>query len=610
MLTRTIFWAWLAVHVSAFLIQPQTPPKVKALPPIRWDAIEPSNDLIYHDCFEGNELASFDSSIPIVHTAQAGRFQCARLILPLDWQNATNNNSVILAVTRLQAKVTETDPSHGGPVILNPGGPGGSGVDLVLGAGEVLQNTMDDAKHFEMLSFDPRGIGASHPKADCFRDALGAEIFEVKMKAAGNLGADSETLRMHWSAKEGLGALCAADGVSGYANGDNIRAYMSTTTVVRDILELVHKADEARGRAIAERGRSSSRQVPISKSNVKLQYFGGSYGTVIGNYFASMYPQHVHRMILDSNCDADDWVESGLVNNVLDDTEKVWHAFSDACFSSRSACAMWRPDDTSALDVWLRIQTLFEGLHEHPGYTTHNQDLRLVTLDDVRRGIFVSLYQPRISWAPLARILDAMLRGNFSTHFPSDSRIRPICPPDPHAPSNPFRVEGVSSSVECGDMRPAPPDFSPADLLQILNETARLSPNFGSMFAEYALGCALWPERLRPAWRFEGPFGTSKDNNTDAPVLFVNNQLDPVTPLGNAYKMAEKYHGAVVLEQASVGHGAILVPSKCRVEVIRRYMDEGKMPEAGTVCPGDCVPFEECDSEMAVDLFGLDGNGE
>ena len=79
----------------------------------------------------------------------------------MDWWNGTNNATVSLAVIKLPADVPVTDPRYGGPVLINPGGPGGSGVNLALSSGKSIQETIGGEKVFDIISFDPRGTSAS-----------------------------------------------------------------------------------------------------------------------------------------------------------------------------------------------------------------------------------------------------------------------------------------------------------------------------------------------------------------------------------------------------------------------------------------------------------------
>jgi hypothetical protein len=88
-----------------------------------WDTIETKTHLGYTPCYKD--------------------LQCARLELPMDWFNQTTNATISLAVIRQPAVVPVTHPQYGGAILLNPGGPGGSGVGLVLRAGQLAQSIVD-----------------------------------------------------------------------------------------------------------------------------------------------------------------------------------------------------------------------------------------------------------------------------------------------------------------------------------------------------------------------------------------------------------------------------------------------------------------------------------
>ena len=75
----------------------------------------------------------------------------------MDYWNGTTDATISLAVIRKSAGVPVTDPRYGGAVLLNPGGPGGSGVSALLSAGDQVRKTIDGDKYFDVMSFDPRG---------------------------------------------------------------------------------------------------------------------------------------------------------------------------------------------------------------------------------------------------------------------------------------------------------------------------------------------------------------------------------------------------------------------------------------------------------------------
>lgn len=105
-----------------------------------WAAVKPTAHLQYHPCYDG--------------------FCCARLQVPMDWLNHTDNRTVTVAILSLPAKVSPDDPTLGGTIITNlPGGAGDPpGTLFVQDYGHLLQMTADGKKHYEIPGFDPRGV--------------------------------------------------------------------------------------------------------------------------------------------------------------------------------------------------------------------------------------------------------------------------------------------------------------------------------------------------------------------------------------------------------------------------------------------------------------------
>jgi pimeloyl-ACP methyl ester carboxylesterase len=119
-----------------------------SIPEFDWPTIEPSKSLNYTPCYADHKFA--------------------KLLLPLDWLDPVDNNAIVAIIAR-PANVDESDESFGGTIITNPGGPGSSGIGSVLAAGGLMQRKADgDHKKFEILSFDPRGVGFTTPAADCY----------------------------------------------------------------------------------------------------------------------------------------------------------------------------------------------------------------------------------------------------------------------------------------------------------------------------------------------------------------------------------------------------------------------------------------------------------
>lgn len=274
-----------------------TEPAYPEAPHFDWEAITPSHDLEYHDCYDG--------------------FRCARLEVPLDWLNGTDARKATIAITKLPAVVSDDDATFGGSIFTNPGGPGGSGVSFIQSHGRNLQRYVDKPGrgHYEMVSWDPRGIGYTTPSSDCFHSdpvARDAWLFEAR----GNGGFD-----------QGLGAikygLAMTTAISQRCKdseeqwGDAM-AYVNTPSVARDMVEMVDKIDDLRKREASEKAYEEpnlelkKRTTRDDGDKPRLQYIGFSYGTVLGNYFSTLFPGRVGRVVLDGVDNADDYANGAV----------------------------------------------------------------------------------------------------------------------------------------------------------------------------------------------------------------------------------------------------------------------------------------------------------
>lgn len=257
-----------------------------------WDSIKPSKDLEYHDCY--------------------GEFKCARLQVPLDWKNESDTRRVVLAITKLPAVVPDDDPTFGGSVFTNPGGPGGSGVSWVRNFGRNLRFVVDKPgqRHYEIVSWDPRGIGKTIPRLDCYPyNTLARDADILSLVANGALDRSPASLSFALAIEKNIGSRCkdAEEQVG------EILPYVNTPSVARDMVEMIDKIDELRKReatAKHDEDRLELRKRKIQKNEYdvpRLQYIGFSYGTILGNYFASLFPGRVGRVVLDGVCNTDDY---------------------------------------------------------------------------------------------------------------------------------------------------------------------------------------------------------------------------------------------------------------------------------------------------------------
>ena len=363
-----------------------------------WDAITPSHDLEYHACYE--------------------TFQCARLLLPLDWQDksSSSNATIALALIQSPASVPVDDATYAGPVLSNPGGPGGSGVGHLLRAAAQHRAMVDTPgkKHFEFVSFDPRGIGRTTPQVNCYPGGNLART-AATLKARGSGGLNGGPAAVPWN----LGLAELAGGRCDVANGELLK-YVGTTSVARDMLAVVEKIDEYNKKqkkkktakketnAVEGDAQLELRSVGSDKDDLpRLQYLGFSYGTVLGNYFASMFPERIGRILLDGVCDIDDYatgdaslfpspiaplphmtltLTQGWLSNTVD-TDEMVDIFFQGCFDAgTSTCPLARSTDKSGDDIAKRFWAFVAALDESPTFVSRagQDDTYILQPNDLR----------------------------------------------------------------------------------------------------------------------------------------------------------------------------------------------------------------------------------
>jgi pimeloyl-ACP methyl ester carboxylesterase len=180
--------------------------------------------------------------------------------------NPSSDNRVAIAVIRLRASDLE---DYRGPVFTNPGGPGGSGIESMRDHGKTTQTII--GKNHDLISFDPRGIGASTPSIRCFSSAQNAQLWSLQ--DVGTVDSHPGVLYDYYARSKAISEACVT--TLGDGNSSALR-FVGTASVARDMLEIMHLT-----------------------GTKKLKYWGFSYGTVLGGMFAALYPDKVERMVND-----------------------------------------------------------------------------------------------------------------------------------------------------------------------------------------------------------------------------------------------------------------------------------------------------------------------
>jgi pimeloyl-ACP methyl ester carboxylesterase len=546
-----------------------------------------------------------------------GDFQCARLELPLDYWNGTTNATLSLAVIRKPAVVPITDPRYAGPVLVNPGGPGGSGIEYVVGAWQMLQHGVDsvsledpNGKFFDIVSFDPRGVGFSTPNVHCFADPGLDQGWQLRVMEEGVLGASDATFGRLWSMAKARAGSCSLP----LGEGKDIKPYVTTAHTARDMLELVEKhgqwrENEALAMLSSRQGnchRSAGWSNPADRSLLpgalkyepnkeRLMYNGGSYGTYLGLTFAAMFPDRIHRLRVDGVVDAEDYRKVLWTGN-LRDTEKEVHQFCYHCARAGfPACALANATgETTTGDVEKRTQGIINSLLHNP-LAVIGPNPEVVTYSDAKHLIFAGLYMPMINFPVIANLLAGVEQGNGTLFADMLRPYHELTCQASDVPASFVGATGVLSpdstmAISCADGDDQS-WMTKEQYSEYWKELARISPAIGPMWSMHRMYCIHYS--ARPAYRFTAPF----EANTSHPILLIGTTADPVTPVKNAFKMSKGYPGSVVLTQNSTGHTSDSVYSSCTVGHIRTYFHTGELPKEGTVCEADELPFGESSSE-------------
>ncbi|KAJ3528534.1 hypothetical protein NM208_g10156 [Fusarium decemcellulare] len=492
---------------------------------------------------------------------------------------------------------------------------------------------IDNNKKFDYLGFDPRGIGSTTPQADCFGgDVLARNTYEQVLYGVGPLDSSEDALRRSLELFKGRGIVC-----ENTLAESGILEHVTTAAVCRDMVAIVDCLDEHQKNQVAalERRREADEDLVRIETNSevdhvpRLQYLGLSYGTALGNTFASMFPGRVGRIVLDGVVNARDYMNNAsILNEVLvceyrllltlyqewlgnlRDTEAVVDYFYNTCYDSGDHCALYTSSDTSGADIKQRVNQFIADLDTSPLHHVAGTSITAVTGNDIRGAISASIYQPIAAFAPLAQMISDALQGNFTLLA---ATIGPDSSQEECASGNQIMSVEAAYAIHCSDAagNQTEHDDDLAYYSEMLEKYTTESDTFGAKWATIPFECAGY--RLKPKDQFHGPWITPpadpslKPGVPAAPLLFLTSRLDPVTPAINAGLMSAGHPGSAVVIQDSVGHCTIPAGwSDCTNKILQDYFEFGVVPENGTLCSASCHPWLE-DPSCQLDLENTGG---
>jgi pimeloyl-ACP methyl ester carboxylesterase len=473
--------------------------------------------------------------------------QCATAHVPLDYQRP-GGEQIAIALARLPA----ADPQRRiGSLFINPGGPGGSGVDFVRFAGPDLISPQV-RERFDIVGFDPRGVASSTPLR-CFesQEASFAALPEWPFPQ------NAVQLAQFKAADHTLVSACRQAGGA-------IRSHMSTANVARDMDRLRAAVGDDR-----------------------LSYYGVSYGSYLGVTYANLFPNRVRALVVD-----------GVLNPVLWATGRGGDGtripFSARLGSDLGAgqtlreflrlCAAGGPRHCAlAPDPRRRYFHLIARLRRHPvrivfpdGSVVDENDSRLI-------GDTLGALYDSAGWSDFAQFL-AFLEANASARRMGSAYQRLEVGRPAYwirLPTHDY-VNVVESfpAVACEDT------LNPDSYDAWLRAGATRRTIFTPVWTWASSPCAVWP--FEDTGRYLGPF----DARTANPVLVVGNLFDPATPYAGAQAVARLMPRARLLTLHGWGHTS-LFRSACVDAALTRYLVDRQLPAPHTVCQQDFTPFAD-----------------
>lgn len=509
-----------------------------------------------------------------------GIYMCGFLDVPLDYTNQSEPRIARLAVTKFQVSGLaragsyangRANPRPGSKskrtIVIEPGGPGGSGTSYVWRVAENVTERLSDGQ-FDVLGWDPRGVNASLPAVACYPSSAHRDRWSLLAGQYREASASPEMqLEIADSMNEAFFKAC-------WERHGDLGRFVGTTFVARD-LEEIRKAlgeDELTGYLV-------------------------SYGTGIGQTYANMFPDSVGRMILDgTEYVRDHRLLGGFGWTALDNVTDAWHdGFLGECINAGSKhCALAQSRDGDAVTLEAlesRMDTLIKSLIQRPipAYL-ESSGPSLVTYSSLVNAIYAALYNAEL-WPALAQLLYQLEGGNST--LAAEMLDKAAWAYDPASTPTPFsNLDGgeLGALVICSDAYDSP---QPADGLVWwgslwANMTSKSwiagDSRFSSVFPCRHFA-THWP---KPAEVYRGDL----NNTLKYPVLLIAETYDPATPLRNGRRLlAEMGSNARLVAHHGYGHSS-RDKSSCTDNIAKAYILEGKLPnEQETACYADRKPY-------------------
>ena len=491
-------------------------PQVQTVDPDAPLPAPPNPAISWHDCTQvikaqviGQPGATRDLS-----------YDCGQLDVPLDYSDPDGRT---LALSLVRARLAGQHDRIGS-MVVNPGGPGGSGTSLAVGLSLSLPTGLLD--RFDLVGFDPRGVGES-AALTCLDSAQ-----KDARAAAPPTPVTAAQIAEFTDRASQFAASCRAD--------DPDLEHLDTVETARD-LDLIRGA----------------------LGDAALTYLGYSYGSELGAVYATLFPNRVRALVLD-----------GAVDPTLDDVgldrqqaagfENAYHRFTQHCLAEAAGCPIG-PDPAGT------ITSLLNQTASMPIASPRPAETRRATDGIVMTAIVSAMYD-EASWDRLAdAVADAEAGDPTGLFGLADSYNGRYVEPDGTVHFS--NLLDANTAIDCNDSTDV---FSLKEVESYAMKWAQQYPMFGGSFAWSLYTCTPWPTRRHPLPTISAP--------NAAPSLVVGTTNDPATPYPGAVNLTKALGSARLLTWDGDGHTAY-PKTPCITDAVDDYLITRTLPPEGLLCP-------------------------
>jgi pimeloyl-ACP methyl ester carboxylesterase len=447
--------------------------------------------------------------------------ECAGLSVPMDYAKP-EGEAISVQVVRMRASKKS---QRMGSLVVNPGGPGASGIDYARAADFIVGKPV--RQRFDIVGFDPRGVQRSSP-VDCLTDEEMDDFL-----AQDPTPDDPAEVQTFLGSMKVLGDGCLT-------RTGPLLGHISTEDTAKDMDILRSALGEA-----------------------KLNYLGKSYGTQLGAVYAGLFPQLVGRFVLDGVLPPDlTWEESAV--GQAEGFERAAHAWAQDCVD-QGQCPL---GDTES-EVMSGLGDLLKRLDTTP-VPMHDGRESELTEGWATVGVAQAMYDQG-SWASLTDALGRVVTKDDGTELMklADQYARR----DPSGKYTENLLEAFYA-ISCLDN---PGSADPAHYEDIVAKASVKAPVFGPALAWGAATCAHWPVK-----EGQGPHKISAEGS--GPIVVIGTTRDPATPYEWAVRERDQLANARLLTYDGDGHTAYTRSNDCIDEAVDDYYTSGKVPADNTQC--------------------------